>query len=438
MRTLLRSGSISLVQNVAGLVFGVGSFVMLTRIFPKDTVGIWANYMNIITLLEVARNGLVQNAKINFLNQYSQDEPVILKASLVINLGVSLLSALFLALCGGLLASYWAAPVVQVLFWIYALTSLVLVPFTQVNILQQSRMHFGWVAVGTMLRTGGFFFFILAHVLLGKPLDLVHMAWAQLFIAMLAAAVVLYGIRGQWQLASGISWVWVRRLLHFGKYVFGTNLSAVFYNSIDQILLGRFTKSVVAEYNAAVRINTLAEVPIATAASVIYPYKVQLMAREGEQASHEVFYKSVGAITGLLLPVVLAAWIFPELILTLIAGQQYADAAPLLRILATSALVQPFLRQFGTQMDSSGRPHLNFMAAFGMAILNTVLNYVAIRYAGATGAACATLFTQFAFLTTAAWLLNSYFGISLWKVVPHLGLAYQLALDKAKAFLRKS
>lgn len=438
MASLVRAGGLALVQNVSGLVFGIGTYAMLARLLPKEDMGTWAAYMTLVSLLEVARNGLVQNAKINFLQQYSDHEPEVIKASLVINLGVSVLMASVLLATGLPLAAYWNAPVVQQLLWSYALTSLVLVPFSQANVLQQARMNFGWVAVGNITRTAGLFLLVGWYFIQGSTPQLATLANAQLVIALVAALVAIYGVKGQYELAKGLQWQWVKRLLHFGKYVFGTNLSAVFYTSIDQLLMPNFLpKQALAGYNAAVRINTLAEVPILTLASVIYPYKVQLMNRDGEAASYEIFYKSVGAVTGLLLPVVLASWLFPELILTIIAGPKYADAAPLLQVLATGVLFQPMLRQFGTQMDSSGRPHLNFLAAFGMAVLNTGLNYWAIQQFGTTGAAWSTLGTQFTFAVVAAILLNIHFGLNMLKVIPHLGMSYVLSWQLAMKVLRR-
>ncbi len=428
---LLASGLYSLVQNVLGLMFGFGGFILLARLLPKDVFGTWALFMTTISLIEVARNGLVQNAKIKFLKAHPEQEGDIMRASLTINIGISVLSAVLLGVGSQLFANLLKSPIIVDLFWIYGLTTLTLIPFSQINVLQQSRLNFGPVLLATLIRAGLFFSYIAYHFWLNSPPDLHHLAVVQLICAALGSIFAILGVGRDFVLSSTVDWGWVRRLLHFGKFVFGTNVSAILYSSVDQYLLaGLTTKSVVADYNAAVRINTLAEVPVSTAASILYPYKVSLQHKGDNEEVKTVFYKGVGAIVGLLLPVVLLCWAIPGPIMLLIAGPKYLAAAPLLPILACCALLQPFLRQFGTQMDSSGHPHINFGVALSMAFLNFALNYFFILRWGAIGAASATLTTQLVFLLIAAWLLNRFFQIKLFRSFQYLFAAYEIGLRR--------
>lgn len=432
------SGLYSLAQNVTGLAFGLGTFMMLARITSKYEFGTWAQFMTVTSLLEVARNGLVQNAQIKFMHDYADREPEILKASLVLTTGFTVFFSAIMFLFAGQLADLLNNVALVELFKIYSLTGLVLIPFSQLNIVQQARMNFGPVFATVATRTGLLFLFVLWYFVGGHKLEVKSMAWVQLVAAAIASLMAIWAVKGRYQLAGGLQLQWIREQVRFGKYVFGTNVSAILYGSVDQLLLGRMlSPAVVGVYNNAVRINTLAEVPVATAASILYPYKVQLNSQQDIQGAHKVFYQGIGAVFGLLLPVVMACWLFAEEIITLMSSEKYIEAAPLLRILACSALIQPFLRQFGTQMDSSGRPEINFSVAFGMAILNTLLNYFFITHWGITGAAVATLLTQVTFLITAYLLLNHYFQLRLERALVYTFMGYQLTIDKISSFLNK-
>jgi O-antigen/teichoic acid export membrane protein len=436
---LFASGLYSLVQNVLGLLFGFGGFFLLARILSKEAFGTWAIFMTTVSLLEVARNGMIQNAKIKFLNDFPDSEPEIIRASLAINIFMSCATALAIGFLGSFIGSLLhAPPLFATLLWISAITTIVLIPFSQLNILQQSRLNFGPVLAAVAIRAGLFFGYILYHYIMAKEINLVHLAVMQLIAACSGSLVALLGIGKQLVIADYTNWYWVKKLVGYGKFVFGTNVSAVLYSSADQYVLSAMTSlSKVGVYNAAVRINTLAEVPIATVASILYPYKVQLHKQGDNEATHLVFYKGIGAIVGLLLPIVLLCLAVPEFILTIIASSKFVEAAPILRILSIAILIQPFLRQFGTQMDSSGHPHINFAVAALMAVLNFGLNYFFIGWLGINGAAIATLTTQFTFLVIAAWLLNKYFEIRIFRSLYYLTTGYIMAWKKLNSIIKR-
>src|SRR5690606_19367233 len=65
--------------------------------------------------------------------------------------------------------------------------------------------------------------------------------------------------------------------------------------------------------------------------------------------------------------------------------------ADLLRVTILFGIFTPFSRQFGAAMDSSGRPHLNFLILFISVLLNLVCNYIGITTWGLMGAAYGSL-----------------------------------------------
>ena len=79
-------------------------------------------------------------------------------------------------------------------------------------------------------------------------------------------------------------------------------------------------------------------------------------------------------------------------------------------------LFVPFAVQFGTILDSTGRPQINFYFTMGGAILNVILNYWFISQYDLIGAVYGTLSTYIITFIGMQWLLNHYFDIRAYRV----------------------
>jgi O-antigen/teichoic acid export membrane protein len=78
----------------------------------------------------------------------------------------------------------------------------------------------------------------------------------------------------------------VVRMLHFGKYIFGTNLFSNLARSFDHFVTANVLnpvegKSFVANYNVVARINTMMDVPSLAVADVLFPKSVETLETDG-------------------------------------------------------------------------------------------------------------------------------------------------------------
>jgi len=140
-----------------------------------------------------------------------------------------------------------------------------------------------------------------------------------------------------------------------------------------------------------VKITYLIEAPALAAASVVFPQSAKAMARDGTAGVKFLYEKVVGIILGVLLPFVLVALLFPEVVIQVIAGPRYIEAVPILRITVLYGLIIPFWIQFGTVLDSIGLPKINFYYTLAGGILNLLLVALFVRQWGVIGAAYAGL-----------------------------------------------
>ncbi|HRI27135.1 MAG TPA: flippase [Chitinophagales bacterium] len=394
----VRSLSYTLLEQFSAVIFGLGSVLLLLRVLPKDDFGIWALFLTVAAFIEVARNGLVQNALIKHLTSLNPDEPdfhrqyaQINTASAVINIGLTVMSIVLLIVFAALLSALWQAPQLKTMLYIYALSTTAMLPFSQFTFLQQANFNFKGVFWASFCRQGSFFVMVAAAYLL-QAATLIHIAFFHAIAAGIGAAVSCGFAIKYMQFSQNVSAVWVKQLIRYGKYVFGTNLGAMLHKSIDKFMLGSLIGTgAVAIYDLATRINNLMEVPVTAAATVVFPQSTRSSAAGGQGGLKELYQKSVAAVLALLLPAILIVLLFPSWIIWIIGGSKYADTAPLLQITVLYSLFLPFARQFGTMFDAIGKPRINFYFVLFGTLLNILFNYFFIMRFGVMGAAYATL-----------------------------------------------
>jgi len=297
------SGTYTFLTRIATVLFGFGTFFVLVRLLTESDFGAFSLFLTITSLIEVARNGLIQNAQIKFTATATPEEyPKILKASLILNISLSLLSMVVLYISAPYLAEMWNSPEMTAMLRIYCITIAVLIPFTQFNFLQQANLDFKGVFYTTMLRQGLFFVVIITYFLILRPFNLVELAWWQLLSSAMASLLSFYFVRNYWVSSNGIPWEWVKKLFNFGKYVFGTNLSAMIFQSIDHFMIGKYLGTAPAGlFNVSMRITNLVDVPISTVVSVVFPQSSKFQGEHQKRDMKDMFEKSTGFMLALIL-----------------------------------------------------------------------------------------------------------------------------------------
>jgi lipopolysaccharide exporter len=434
----MRSALFSLLDRVGVQAFGMGTVMILLRIYADqpETYGVWALFLVVAAFLEVSRNGLIMSALIRYLGK-AADQPAeyrkVATASMTLNLALTALFCVFLLAGSGWLGRLLKAPGLDGLLRLYALLTVLLLPMVQSTFMQQANLQFWGTTVVNLLRQGLFFVYVALAALLGWPLDLLALAWVQVALAGLASVVAwVYG-RPFHRFDALPDWAWVMRLLRFGIYSFGTNLSTMLYKTIDRFMLGMLMPTqalamqAVALFDPALRITNIMEIPVQAMANITFPQSARRMAEEGKGAVRHLYERSVGTVLTLLLPLCVAVLLFPELFIRILAGSSdtFLGAAGILQITILYTLFVPFARQFGVAMDTLGKPNWGFYFSLGGALANIASNYVFISQYGMIGAAYGTLLTFALRFVAQQYLLRRFLGVSLWRIGEH---AVQFAL----------
>lgn len=428
----LKSGFINIVQNFSGVFFGFAGFYLLVRLLTKHDFGVWTLFISTTTILEAIRSGLLQNAMIKYISSSdSKEHPEIITASFAINAIVQVVCIAAILIFSPYLSRLWESPQLVEMMYYYIAIYIFSGLQAQFNGIEQANLRFNGIFVTTIIRQGVFFSFVLVCYFMKIQVELVFLVWVQIAGALAGMLIAYSHARSNFTLSSHVNRMWMSKLFGYGKYAFGTLISSLLSGAIDQMMLGAMLSPAASgAFNIAVRITNLIDIPGNAVATIVFPQSAKRMESEGKGAIKYLYEKSVGTTLALVVPVVIFLYLFSGIVITLIAGDKYADSIPLLQITLLYCLLIPFGRQFGTILDSIGKTRLTFLVVIGSATLNLCLNYFFIREWGVVGAAYATLCSNIAGFIVAQVILKKEIGVNVLKTFVYMYKFYPEFIDR--------
>lgn len=414
----IRSGFFTVLQNLTSVVISFGTLLLLVRLLTEHDYGVWILYTTTCTILEMVRSGLIQNALIKYL---AGSEPAehgnIITSSFAISALLTAGCIILILMFSHVLAEMWKSPEFAYIFPLYSIVFIITGITTQFNCIIQANLQFKKLLVGTFAMQGVFFSYIFTCFFFNIKLEVIHLIYVQMFTSFLGMSIAYAFARPYLRFAFKVSRQWASKLFNYGKYAFGTAISAILSVTIDQMMLGAILSPVAtANFNIAVRITNILDVPTNAVAVIVFPKSAQRMETEGKGAIKYLYEKSVGTLLAILLPGVIFLYIFSGFIIDLIAPR-YADAIPLLHITLLYCLMTPYGRQFGNILDSIGKTRLTFFIVLTVASLNIGLNYVFISSMGVMGAAYATFLSSAIGMALGQYILKRELDVSVFNTL---------------------
>lgn len=410
----INSAKYTSIQKCSVLFTGVITFMILARVLGPIGFGVWGLFILISSITETARLALIKNAYIRFINQYKKEEHSSLQSGVfVLNLIFTLLLVVGFYFTADWIEGVLSAKGLALIIKWYSLALVISLFFSHFETTLTAAMNFKAICYMYCFRQILMLLLIVSFLLIGVEINPVYLIW--MYIASIATGAVIgyFFVRSSISLSITINKIWLGRIWHFGKYVFGNNIFSQLFRSTDNFLISSFfgvTSS--ALYNASLRISNLIDMPSTVLADILFP-KVAQYNNTDKSSVKYMYERAVGATLIFSIPALLFLVLFPEFILKVLAGNAFLEAAPVLRITAVFCIFLPFLRQFGTVLDATGNPQLNFkVMCFGF-FINLGLNIAGIYLFGFIGAAIGTLTTYFLLFLSSQVLLNKMFGITL-------------------------
>jgi lipopolysaccharide exporter len=412
------------------IAFGVVSYIILAKkVFPTaKEMGIWALFLTIFTVFENIKQGLLRNPMIKFLSDpdYVNNRNKVQSASLAMNILFSFIVIVLLVAGGKFFAGWLHAPELETLFKTGIFLILLLIPFNHLEVLLQAHFKFKAIFYGYLCRSGFFMLSILLLLLIDKPaLTLIRLVWLQIISLVLGSGVLLFFAKDYLYRKMDFDRQTSRRMFHFGKYIFGTNVFSTLGKSADQFIsAGLISAHVVAFYNVVSRINNLMDVPSIAIADVLFPKNVEVMAESGTDKVRYYFERMVGTIISIMLPISLLIFLFPQFFIMVIAGNKYLDAVSILQIVILFSILRPFSYQFGTTMDAIGHPKINFRVSIFTMVMNYGCMYIGLRHTWLGAAYGAVISSILSFIIMYI-LLNRIIGVRIAETVRWIWQSYR-------------
>lgn len=429
------------------MLFALGTAMLLLRGLSKTDFAAWGLFLIVTYSLEMARAGLIQNGLVRHLALHRSDAAAyvaIKKAALWLNFGFSICANLLLWCSIDWIVATWQVPQLRSVFPIYFITSFVLALLAHLNFLQQAQHEFKGIFQANLVLRSTLFAWVLLCKLFAFNFALQSLAIAMLVGAVLGALAswrVLLGLRQphfNGRLPEGAVLQWVKKLANYGKWVFGTNLSTMVYKNVDKLSLGYLIGPVAfAVYDAAGKVTQMVEAPSFSIAAVVFPQGAERMEQKGAAGIKHLYERSVGAILALILPFLIIILLFSKPIMLVFAGPAYLESANILVITAFFGLFLPFAVQFGTILDATGKPHVNFAYTLFTALLNLSLSWYFIRQFGLMGAAWATLSGYALSFVLMQIYLNKYFKINALHAFSYVPEFYRIGWEMVRNRLKK-
>lgn len=403
----LKSGIYNGLQKAAVLFFGIGSILVLTRFLTKEQMGVWNLFLLITSIIEMCRQSLVKNAVIKYINNHaSESHHHIEGAAMGLNVVVTLLTATVLGLGIVPLSGVLQAPDLPVVVWLFLPGLLLLIPFSHFEWMQNANADFKGIFWAYSFRQGTAFLLIVAHLVWMGPIGLVDLVIY--FNAGIVAGTLTGWFFARRFLSGKVKFQaeWMGKLWQFGRFVFATNISSSIFRNTDQFIVASLISTpAVAMYGVCLRISNLVDMPSQVLGDILFPKSAKMM-EGGNLAGVRYYYeKAVGSILAIAVPVSLAILLLPRLVIGIIAGHEYLEAATLLQLTILYGLFLPFIKQFGTIMDSIGKPKMNFYVITITALFNIPVCYLFTQQFGLHGAAYGMMTSYFVcFLITQIYL----------------------------------
>ncbi|MEM6641569.1 MAG: flippase [Bacteroidota bacterium] len=436
----IKSGFFTLSQRLSIRLLGIVSFIVLVRLINEDQMGVWSLFLGLATMLDMLRNGLIKTSFVKYYSESSPEEQKAIKtAGLILNLIYSAITSIILFFGSDLMAALFNAPELAEMFRILSITVVLAIFFSHFEYLQQGAMSFKGIMWSYITKQGVLFILILASLtpyfanLTTFKLSLFH-----LFGVASGGLVSFLFTKKMLTYTFIYNRPWIQKLWRFGRYGMATNLGSSLLTTADQYLIaGLINTRSVGIYNVAVRTTNLFIMPSVAIADILYPKTVRSMAEKGTKEVKKLYENAVGATLAALIPAMIIVLLVPEFIIKLVAGDSYIMAKDVLRISILTIIIRPFITQFGTIINTLGKPKLNFLFVLGLALLGICLNYLLITAMGYIGAAIANLCTLTVGLVISQMILHKEAEISFKEVLRCTGKYLTILPQKLLTKIRK-
>lgn len=405
-------------------------------------MGTWALFLTITGIFETTKSNLLKNAHIRYVSGSSNPEEhtAVASSSFLINAAITLLFVLLVLFFASWISQWFhtGEELADMLLW-FIPGMLFMVIFAHLEAVQQSFLDFKGGFAGYAVRQLTFFGIIFFYWLTKRNLTLAQLSMYQSLTIGLGTVVLYLYTRKYLHFKFNPNARWVKKILGFGGYIFGSGLVANISNNLDQLMTGKFIDpGSVAYYNVGSRINQLVDIPSYAASEILFPKASRASVEEGIEKVKYLYEKMVAVLLAFTIPTAIVIICFPHLFTYIVGGKAYSRTALILQLYMITGIFRPAQNQAANLLNSIGKPRLVFIANTLYLAGFLGINYLCLSLMGFYGAAVGTLITSFLGFVAWYFIMKKQIGLELPNIVKHTMDVYRTLYTKGTAILQKA
>ncbi|MEO6287695.1 MAG: lipopolysaccharide biosynthesis protein [Dyadobacter sp.] len=428
---------LSLAGNGIMSVLGMLNMIILYRALPVASIGMWVFFLSILLLVDTFRSGFLTTAFIKFYAGASDGR----KAEVVGSawfIGGSITSILLLInIPAFLFSSYFENPSLILFLEWFGVIYVASLPYFIASCVVQAEQRFDQLLCIRFLSQGVFILFVIIMAVT-KTANLQNIIYAYLGGA---AMTSLFTIVMGWARLGDFknrSWECIREIFHFGKYSVGTTLSSNLFGTSNTMIINfMLGPEALAVFNLGQRLMEIIEIPLRSFAATGMPELSAAFNEGNREKVINTMKRYTGLITVALLPACVGAVLLADVAIGIIGGSKYvnSEAANIMRLFMTFALLYPLDRFFALTLDVIHQPKINFIKVLLMLVGSVSASFLGIYLTGNVyGVAVAGIVPTLIGVSIGYWGLNRFHPFSVFSV---FSTGYAEAISLVRTFWLK-
>ncbi|WP_026630347.1 lipopolysaccharide biosynthesis protein [Dyadobacter alkalitolerans] len=411
---------LSLAGNGIMSVLGMLNMIILYRTLSVASIGMWVFFLSVLLLVDTFRSGFITTAFIKFYAGATPERKAEVVGSTWFIAGAITAILVVLNVPAYFFSPYLKNPSLILFVEWFGVIYVASLPYFIATCVVQAEQRFDHLLYIRFVNQGVFILLVIIMAVT-KTASLQNIIYAYLTAAI---ATSLFSIFMGWSRIAALgsrTKAGISELFHFGKYSVGTTLSSNLFGTSNTMIIN-FTlgPAALAVYNLGQRLMEIIEIPLRSFAATGMPELSAAYNAGNRERVIEIMKRYTGLLTCALVPVCIGALLLADVAIGIIGGKKYMDteAANIMRLFMTFALLYPMDRFFALTLDVIHQPKINFIKVVVMLIASVCSSFLGIAIThNVYGVAIAGIIPTLIGVGVGYWGLNRFHPFSIGSVI---------------------
>lgn len=414
---------LSILHRFSSTLFGFLNFFILARVLPKNELGIWSIFLFVVAAFEMSKGSLLKNTHIRLiLISKNENHSIIAGSSIFVNIIFTILFIAIILLFSPNLSNWLnTGKQLSTMLMLYIPGLISMIYFAHYEAVQQSNNNFKNGFTANLIRQLLFFILLLVHFINGKNLELFTIVYYYTLGNFIGTLLFFILSRKYISYTFQYSLKTIKEILSFGGFMMGGNIITQISSNLDQLLVSRYLSTeYVGNYGIASRVMYAVEIPMNGVSEALFPTFTKASGDGDKLSFNNYLEKSIGTLIAIMLPVIIIMVCLTELIIKVIAGNNYIDANEILQIYLIITLINVFKHQSSNTLLSLGKSKLHFIITILHFVFSIGMIYLGIKEFEYLGPAYAKFLLSVVSLFMWIVLMKKLIGINLSNIIKQI------------------